>query len=170
VQELLIICALNKEFYSEKYSGMTYYSGIGKLNAMSSAYRLINKYKPKTIINVGTVGACNYTLDNVVDCGEFYERDNTFDKIDRRIIMDSGKAKCGTGDSFLLLRDIKYDVVDMEAYAIARACRDNNVEFLCYKYVTDYVGKNSREEWNHNLRDSSIYLEKRLDDYFKDAV
>jgi len=170
VQELLIICALNKEFYSEKYSGMTYYSGIGKLNAMSSAYRLINKYKPKTIINVGTVGACDYTLNNVVDCGEFYERDNTFDKIDRRIIMDSGKAKCGTGDSFLLLRDIKYDVVDMEAYAIARACRDNNVEFLCYKYVTDYVGKNSREEWNHNLRDSSIYLEKRLDDYFKDAV
>ena len=170
MQELLIICALNKEFYSEKYSGMTYYSGIGKLNAMSSAYRLINKYKPKTIINVGTVGACDYTLNNVVDCGEFYERDNTFDKIDRRIIMDSGKAKCGTGDSFLLLRDIKYDVVDMEAYAIARACRDNNVEFLCYKYVTDYVGKNSREEWNHNLRDSSIYLEKRLDDYFKDAV
>ena len=149
---------------------MTYYSGIGKLNAMSSAYRLINKYKPKTIINVGTVGACDYTLNNVVDCGEFYERDNTFDKIDRRIIMDSGKAKCGTGDSFLLLRDIKYDGVDMEAYAIARACRDNNVEFLCYKYVTDYVGKNSREEWNHNLRDSSIYLEKRLDDYFKDAV
>ena len=170
MQELLIICALNKEFDSEKYSSITYYSGIGKLNAMSYTYRLINKYKPKIIINVGTAGACNYALNNVVDCGEFYERDNTFDKVDGRIIVDPKKAKCGTGDSFLLSRDTKYDVVDMEAYAIARACRDNNVEFLCYKYITDYVGKNSREEWNDNFQDSSKYLEKRLDDYFKDCV
>lgn len=170
MQELLIICAIEEEFRSKKYAGITHYSGIGKLNAISATYRLISQHKPKTIINVGTVGACDYKLNGVVDCGFFYERDNTFDKIDRGIIADSEKAKCGTGDSFLLLRDIKYDVVDMEAYAIARACRDNDVEFLCYKYVTDYVGKNSREEWNDNLKDSSKCLEKRLDDYFKNPI
>ena len=161
---------MQQEFKSDRYSEITHYSGIGKLNAMSTAYKLINKYKPRTVINVGTVGACQYNLEGVVDCGFFYERDNTFDKIERAIITDPQKQKCGTGDTFLLLRDIKYDVVDMEAYAIVRACRDCDVEFLCYKYVTDYVGQNSREGWKNNLKNSSEYLEKRLDDYFKNTV
>ena len=68
MQELLIICAIQQEFKSDRYSEITHYSGIGKLNAMSTAYKLINKYKPRTVINVGTVGACQYNLEVVVDC------------------------------------------------------------------------------------------------------
>ena len=47
--------------------------------------------------------------------------------------------------------DIEVDVVDMEAYAIAKVCKMENIEFKCFKYISDNADKNADNDWNKNL-------------------
>ena len=42
---------------------------------------------------------------------------------------------------------IPADVVDMEAYAIAKVCKKHNIEFLCYKFVSDGANSDSLSDW-----------------------
>jgi adenosylhomocysteine nucleosidase len=50
------------------------------------------------------------------------------------------------------LIDNRVDLVDMEAYAIAHVCKQMNVNFVCYKYITDYVGTpNQADAWRKNV-------------------
>ena len=39
-----------------------YYTGVGKINATYNLTKIINKYKPKEIINFGTAGAIDKKL------------------------------------------------------------------------------------------------------------
>ena len=56
---------------------------------------------------------------------------------------------CGTGDSFVTSDDgITTDVVDMEAYAIAKVCYLNKVDFVSFKYITD---DGDADDWKKNV-------------------
>jgi adenosylhomocysteine nucleosidase len=63
----------------------------------------------------------------------------------------------GTGDQFVhelepWLVENNIEVVDMEAYAIAHVCKRMNVQFTCYKYITDYVGTpHQADTWQKNV-------------------
>ena len=46
---------------------------------------------------------------------------------------------------------MKVDVVDMEAYAIAKVCKLENIEFKCFKYISDNADENADHDWNKNL-------------------
>ena len=46
---------------------------------------------------------------------------------------------------------MKVDVVDMEAYAIAKVCKLENIEFRCFKYISDNADKNAGIDWKKNL-------------------
>ena len=52
-----------------------YYTGAGKINATYNLTKLIQKHKPKEIINFGTAGAINKKLKGIVECTQFYQRD-----------------------------------------------------------------------------------------------
>jgi len=55
---------------------------------------------------------------------------------------------CGTGDSFVTFDDgIETDVVDMEAYAIAKVCYLKGIDFVSFKYITD---EGDAEDWKKN--------------------
>jgi adenosylhomocysteine nucleosidase len=43
------------------------------------------------------------------------------------------------------------DVVDMEAYAIAKACRLEHASFACAKYVTDGADHSAADHWRSNV-------------------
>ena len=63
---------------------------------------------------------------------------------------------CSTGDNFVTdtsLLDIVADVVDMEAYAIAKACQYHNVNFKCFKYISDSANENASKEWHETVAD-----------------
>ena len=51
------------------------------------------------------------------------------------------------------LLDIVADVVDMEAYAIAKACQYHNVNFKCFKYISDSANENASKEWHETVAD-----------------
>ena len=159
---------MNKLFLAaikEETVGLDYFNhtGIGKINATYNALRLINIHKPKIIINYGTAGALNKELKGIVECTKFYQRDmdvrglgfelgeTPFDKINEIIISKNGFS-CGTGDSFVNKKiDMKVDVVDMEAYAIAKVCMLENIEFKCFKYISDNADVNANNDWSNNL-------------------
>ena len=43
------------------------------------------------------------------------------------------------------------DVVDMEAYAIAKICKLEKIEFQCFKYISDKADNNADIDWKKNL-------------------
>ena len=149
----------------EETVGLDYFKhiGVGKINATYNTLKLIQIYKPKIIVNYGTAGAINTKLKGIVECTKFYQRDmdvrgldfklgeTPFDKVREIIISDSGYS-CGTGDSFVNQKiEMEVDVVDMEAYAIAKVCMLENIEFKCFKYISDNADENANNDWNTNL-------------------
>ena len=59
---------------------------------------------------------------------------------------------CSTADSFATHRhSIDGDVVDMEAFALARVCVAENVRFACAKYITDGADSDSAAHWEAAL-------------------
>ena len=156
----LFLAAIKKETV-----GLDYFNhiGVGKINATYNTLRLINAHKPKIIINYGTAGAINTELNGIVECTKFYQRDmdvrslgfqlgeTPFDKNKEIVISENGYS-CGTGDSFVNKKiDMKVDVVDMEAYAVAKVCMLENIEFRCFKYISDNADENANFDWNENL-------------------
>jgi adenosylhomocysteine nucleosidase len=59
---------------------------------------------------------------------------------------------CGSGDRFETGRDDpSFDVVVMEAYALAKVCLFEGVPFACAKYVTDGADSKAATDWQANL-------------------
>ena len=164
----------------EETVGLDYFNhiGVGKINATYNTLRLINIHKPKIIINYGTAGALNKKLKGIVECTKFYQRDmdvrgldfklgeTPFDTIKEIIISKNGYS-CGTGDNFVNKKiDLEVDVVDMEAYAIAKVCQLEKIEFKCFKYISDKADKNAKIDWHENLILGAQAFSKFYKDHF----
>jgi adenosylhomocysteine nucleosidase len=80
-------------------------------------------------------------------------------------MLGTPKVVCGTGDTFVTKKpEIDCDVVDMEAYAIAKICKKHKVEFLCYKYISDSADDNASSDWTENVaKGCKIFREEILD-------
>ena len=61
---------------------------------------------------------------------------------------------CSTGDNFVTdpNLEIPAHVVDMEAFAIAKACLNEHVDFKCYKYVSDSADDTADTSWLDNVQ------------------
>ena len=145
--------------------GIDYFKhiGVGKINATYNTLKLINLHKPKIVINYGTAGTLNNKLNGLIECTKFYQRDmdardlnfdlgeTPFDNIKEIINSDTGYS-CGSGDNFVNKKiNMNVDVVDMEAYAIAKVCKLENIKFRCFKYISDNADENAKNDWKKNL-------------------
>lgn len=162
--DIVVICALPAEFVSAKHK--VWYSGVGKINATIATMKAIREFKPELVINVGTVGSCLPTLTGGIECSRFYERDGVRTMGENAVIVDQDEEKytCATGDSFLTRPLSWADVVDMEAFAIAKVCQVEGVDFRCFKYVTDYVGENSLKIWSDNISAGQHFFAGKLEE------
>ena len=62
------------------------------------------------------------------------------------------EAVCGSGDSFSTAHaGFDSDVVDMEAYALAKACKLAGADFACAKYVSDGADQHAAKHWQANV-------------------
>ena len=60
-------------------------------------------------------------------------------------------AMCGSGDSFATVAvGMDCDVIDMEAYALAKVCWRNEAPFACAKYVSDGADHTAADDWQRN--------------------
>ena len=115
--------------------------------------------RPKLIINYGTAGSLNKDVSGLVEATHFYQRDMDASplgiKVGETPFEDSFKIhfgrdglSCGTGDSFVTnTPELITDLVDMEAYALAKTCRNFGKDFVSYKYISD---NGNADEWEKN--------------------
>ena len=168
----LILIALKDEAPDISFSMKVFYSGVGKVNAAMTAAECIAKYKPKRVINFGTAGGVT-VKSGFHQVSKFVQRDMMCCELGSQpgqtpfedtIIIDNGDGlTCSTGDNFVTDSNllIPADVVDMEAYAIAKVCKKHYVEFLCYKFVSDGANEDSLKDWRTTVsQGQEFYLNK----------
>ncbi len=152
-----------------------YYTGVGKINATYNLTKIIHKFKPDEIINFGTAGAIDQKLSGIIECTKFYQRDmdvsglmnlkigqTPFDNINEIINTESGYS-CGSGDSFVQGKvPIKVDIVDMEAYALAKVCKLENINFRCFKFISDNADEAAKLDWIKNCKKGAELFKQKL--------
>tara|TARA_A100000164_G_scaffold333248_1_gene323677 strand:- start:15 stop:554 length:540 start_codon:yes stop_codon:yes gene_type:complete len=171
---ILILVALKKELSVKDLPDLhIHYTGVGKINASIKTIEVIKDYSPTLIINYGTAGSLNDTLKGLVEVNRFFQRDmdatslgfnigqTPFDDIEE-INFGNGGFSCGTGDSFVIQTPkLKTDLVDMEAYAIAKICYMKGVMFRCFKYISDNADAEANDDWSENVSTGKqLFIEK----------
>ena len=155
------------------------YTGVGKVNAAIALTRRLVRLRreghgPPLVVNFGTAGSTRFPARTLVACRRFVDRDmdvaalgfapgeTPFDEMPPVLefpasFADLPEAVCGTGDSFATrAHDVACDVVDMEAYALAKACRFEGAGFACAKYVSDGADDKAAEHWRENVAGAAL--------------
>ncbi|MGQ0385031.1 MAG: phosphorylase family protein [Gammaproteobacteria bacterium] len=150
------------------------YSGVGKVNAAIALTRELARRaatgRPLPLVaNFGTAGSRTIAPRTLVACRRFVDRDmdvgalgfapgvTPFDELPPVLefapcFHGLAEATCGSGDSFATSpRGPECDVVDMEAYALAKACRIAGAGFACAKYVSDAADEHAARHWRENV-------------------
>ena len=175
---ILIVCALEVETQGQLDDWNVLYTGVGKVNATYHMTKgivdgITHGKRPRMVINYGTAGSRKIKKKTLVDCTKFIQRDmdvtglgfmrgkTPFEK-EPPLMIDFSQYKnpigrnatCGTGDSFVEDRSQYYgEVVDMEAYSLAKICWEQKIPFVSYKYITDGADEQAHEDWESNLAD-----------------
>ena len=174
---ILILVAVEAELSQKDLPDLRiHYTGVGKINASIKTLEIIKDYSPTQIINYGTAGSLNKKLKGLVEVNQFFQRDmdasplgfkigqTPFDDIEE-IKFGNGGYSCGTGDSFVTQTPkLKMDLVDMEAYAIAKICYLKNIKFRCFKYISDYADGGANDDWIKNVSMGKKLFIKRIRD------
>ena len=187
--DVLIVSVLEVETQGQLEDYRVLYTGVGKVNATLELTKVLQKAHlhylppmPKLVINYGTAGSRKIKKKQLVDCTKFIQRDmdvtglgfmkgETPFESDPPLIIESTsefnpigrKASCGSGDSFVEDRTNYYgEVVDMEAYALAKVCYHYDIPFISFKYITDGADEQSHEDWEKNLANGIVEFKERI--------
>ena len=158
---IILIAILEEAPLELQHKDNVFFTGVGKVNAALRTAQLIERYKPKRIINFGTAGGITVGT-GLYQCTRFVQRDMNckalgFDAgqtpFESDIAIGTTGITCSTGDNFVSdpALEIPADLVDMEAYAIAKACQYSKIEFICFKYITDSADSNANVDWKHTV-------------------
>ena len=159
-------------------------TGVGKINATFAACVAANT-GVKKIFNFGTAGVVRdrSLIGKLVRVQHIVQRDMMAMPLELRGVTpyETGPAAAtislpkvnsgitlGTGDSFVNGPDEWFgtesvDIVDMEAYAIAKVCKRLNIEFECYKYVSDFADEDADVDWKNNVNKGTELFKTVLD-------
>jgi adenosylhomocysteine nucleosidase len=168
----IILIAIKEEAPDLAYMMNLFYTGVGKINAAMIASEVIAKYRPKRIINFGTAGGITVE-PGFYQCTQFVQRDMTCEALGcmpgqtpfetEAHIGNSIGLTCSTGDNFVMNPELEIpaDIVDMEAYAIAKTCKKYKVEFVCWKYISDRANQHAHSDWQQKVSlGQSHYISK----------
>jgi adenosylhomocysteine nucleosidase len=169
--EILVVFALRAEA-ADAFEGVAsplLFTGVGKVNSAWALTRSLMLHRPRLVLDFGTVGSPRFAPHTLVECTHFIQRDmdarplglplgaTPFDELPAvlevpRRLAGLPAVTCGSADHFVSGHDVgAADVVEMEAYALARVCRLEGVEFMAIKYVTDGGDAGAHSDWQSNL-------------------
>lgn len=124
--------------------------GIGMAQAAVATTRTILERRPSRVVNLGSVGSLTPGIHGIQWPSAVINRDLNADALraaglvpDERIELGGDGPVLGTGDSFVVggpEREAllgRCQLVDMEGFAIAHACRVLGVELVMIKHVSD---------------------------------
>lgn len=154
--------------------------GIGKLNAAFHLTRAILTRRPGLIVNLGSAGSGTFARGSAVSCDRFIQRDMDVRGLGFRQFetplsgldpllhyglrlegLDSGI--CGSGDTFETAHQATaYNVVDMEAYALAFIASREQIPFLCVKYISDGADGGAARDWSVEVHQAAVTFKRLL--------
>jgi len=172
----LVVIALELEGQGlfEQAEVSVLYTGLGKVNAALSLARRLSMLRaqrslPSLVVNFGTAGSRTFATGSVVACRKFVQRDmdvtglgfalgeTPFESLPATLAFPAvfegwPEGVCGTGDRFETgAGGLACDVIDMEAYALAKACLAEDVPFACAKYISDGADHTAADDWQASL-------------------
>jgi adenosylhomocysteine nucleosidase len=172
----LIVMALPQESGGrlEAAGAELLFTGVGKVNAAATLARRLAELRcagtpALRVLNLGTAGSRTIAAHTLVACNRFIQRDmdvsgmglargvTPFDPTPPMlefppVFTHLPQLTCSTADSFATHRHaLDGDVVDMEAFALARVCVAERVDFACAKYITDGADSESAAHWTAAL-------------------
>jgi adenosylhomocysteine nucleosidase len=169
--DVLVVFALEAEA-GGRFAGLAppvLYTGVGKVNAAWALTRALARRLPRLVLSFGTAGSPRLPVHALVECTRFMQRDmdvrplgvplgtTPYDELPAVLEVpgrypDLPAASCGSADHFVSGHEVgDCDVVDMEAYALAKVCRRENVAFTAVKYITDGGDAAAHLDWAANL-------------------
>jgi adenosylhomocysteine nucleosidase len=176
MNEPLLVFAM-KEESQDIFNGYdVLHAGIGKVNAAYALTTRLTQSTPTIVINMGTAGSRRHQGGAIINCTSFIQRDMDATPLGFAkwqtpfsadpVVISHGLAVdglpqgvCGTGDSFDTSDAAgHFDVVDMEAFALALICQRRNIPFLCLKYISDGANDDAHKDFMTSLRDTAERL------------
>jgi adenosylhomocysteine nucleosidase len=150
------------------------FSGLGKVNAAMTLARVLAEQRARgqvlpRVVNFGTAGSHHFTTGTLVGCHRFVQRDMDVSALGfplghtpfehhpaqlefAPMFPQLPAGLCGSGDSFETgAARLHCEVIDMEAYALAKVCRVQGAVFGCAKYITDGADHTAASDWQSNL-------------------
>jgi adenosylhomocysteine nucleosidase len=182
-QDLLVVFALESESgtaFADLRDSLLF-TGVGKINATHALTRRVTLRRPRLVLSLGTAGSPRLPTHSLVECTRFVQRDmdarglgfalgaTPMDPLPPLIELPRRlphlpAGLCGSGDSFVMGIDpFDCDVVDMEAYALAKVCAQEGIDFLAVKYITDGGDQSADRDWIQNLPRAAASLRQLYD-------
>jgi len=150
------------------------FTGVGKVNAAHALTRKLAEIRHAGhalphVINFGTAGSHTFATGTLVACHSFVQRDmdvtalgfargtTPFDAAPPVLEFPETfthlpQGVCSSADAFETRGpEVACDVLDMEAYALAKVCHLEAVRFTCVKYITDGADHAAAVDWEANL-------------------
>ena len=140
-------------------------TGVGKINAaLALTQKLAQRTDITQVINYGTAGGFEqHHKGQLLSVSQVLERDMDCTALglaayvtfgETQVLINTANANgviCGTGDSFGPASG-DYDIVEMEAYALAKVCAAMQLPFYCYKYISDISSDgDASDQWQDNV-------------------
>lgn len=168
---ILVVMALPEESQGlfERQRVPVLFTGVGKVNAAYALTRALARRPASLVVNFGTAGSSTFARGTLVGCHRFVQRDmdvtglgfaagqTPFETMPAAIEHaavweDLPQGVCGSADRFETIPGgVSCDVVDMEAYALAKVCALESTPFACAKFVTDGADSAAAGDWQANL-------------------
>jgi len=174
--DVLVVMALEIESQGvfERAGVPVLFTGVGKVNATHALTRRLAEMRHPArelphVINFGTAGSHTFATGTVVACHSFVQRDmdvtalgfprgtTPFDSAPAMLQFPETFAHlphgvCSSADAFETRGpEVACDVLDMEAYALAKVCHLERARFSCVKFITDGADHAAATDWEANL-------------------
>ena len=174
--KILLVVAMPEELgRSPRRDMQLLHTGVGKINAALRSAQGIVQHRPDLVINFGTAGAVRAGLHGLVEVGAAVQRDmdvralgvplgmTPFEDGDPEIRFSAVPLVCGTGDSFAAAApELPCDLVDMELYAIAKACKLHSVPLRAFKFISDSADAAAPTDWRAALAHAEAAFLERI--------
>lgn len=182
---LLLVMALEGEGQGklEALGHEVLYCGVGKVNASYRLAKMLAQGGISGVLNLGSAGSAVFPRGELVEATSYMQRDidatglgfalgeTPFDEAPKEIVFPQvfnhlKTGRCSSGDGFLQgLCPVQGELIDMEAYALAKVCWHEQLPFASVKYITDGADDTAHCDWQENLRHAAQAFANLLTNY-----
>lgn len=168
-----ILIALPDEAPNLQMYKNVFFTGVGKVNAAITATKILHTHSIGRIFNFGTAGGITVSA-GYYECKNFIQHDMDCSPLGFKLgetpfesesLYSFGEGlfgeglTCASGDSFVTNGiGLRADIVDMEAYSIAKVCKTYNRLFFCFKYISDSADSNASTDWQSNVSNGEKFF------------